>query len=125
VTHNAVIPGRVHRREPGIRHNPGYSSTPLGCKCRSISRFQLRDSMPMSVMGIRRVIAERDFPAIASRVRRIVWEFLRGWGERDIITLSQTQYDPAAYRGGILKISKREHRALPELNRRVMATAAK
>ena len=73
-------------------------------------------------MGVRRVIAERDFRAIAPRLREIAWEFLRGWGERDIISLSQRLYDPGAYSGGILKITKREYRALPELNRRVMAS---
>ena len=72
-------------------------------------------------MGIRGVFAERDFRAIVARLRRIAWEFLRGWGEQDIISLSQRLYDPVAYSGGILKIAKREYRALPELNRRVMA----
>jgi hypothetical protein len=62
-------------------------------------------------MGIRRIIAERDFRAIVAR-----------WGEQDIISLSQRLYDPDAYSGGILKITKREYRALPELNRRVTAT---
>ena len=77
-----------------------------------------------SLMGIRRVIAERDFRTIAARLRKIAWEFLRGWGERDIISLSQRLYDPGAYSGGILKITKREYRALPELNRRVMANTS-
>jgi hypothetical protein len=43
-------------------------------------------------------------------------------GEQDILSLSQRLYDPAAYSGGIIKITKREYRALPELNRRVMAS---
>ena|ERR1700687_1508824 len=73
-------------------------------------------------MGIRRIIAERSFRTTARGLRRTAWEFLRGWGERDVISLSHRLYDPAAYSGGILKITKQEYHALPELNRRIMAS---
>ena len=48
--------------------------------------------------------------------------YWRGFGEQDIVRLSRNLYDPAAYSGGILKITEREHRALPEFNRRVIAS---
>lgn len=76
-------------------------------------------------MGIRRIIAEGDFRAIVARPQRIAREFLQGWDERDVTSLSEKLYDPTAYSGGVLKITKREYRALPELNRRVMATTPK
>jgi len=46
----------------------------------------------------------------------------RGWDEQDIVRLSQRLYDPAAHSGGILTITEREYRALPEFNRRVIAS---
>ena len=47
--------------------------------------------------------------------------YWRGWNEQDIVRLSQRLDDPAAYSGGILKVTEREYRALPEFNRRVIA----
>jgi len=48
--------------------------------------------------------------------------FWRGWDEQDLVRLGEKLYDPAAYRGGVLGITEREYRALPEYNRRVLAT---
>ncbi|MGA2288470.1 hypothetical protein [Bradyrhizobium sp.] len=67
-------------------------------------------------MGLRRIIQERDFFVLG----RILGDWLRGWSEKDCGRLSQRLYDPAAYSGGILRITKREARALPELNRRAL-----
>jgi hypothetical protein len=39
-----------------------------------------------------------------------------------MVSLSRRLYDPAAISGGIIKITKRECRALPEYNRRFIAT---
>ena len=48
--------------------------------------------------------------------------YWRGWNEQDLVRLSQRLDDPAAYSGGFLKLTEREYRALPEFNRRVMAS---
>jgi hypothetical protein len=45
----------------------------------------------------------------------------RGWNEQDLVRLGQSLSSPAAYSGGILKLSEREYRAWPEYNRRVIA----
>jgi hypothetical protein len=47
--------------------------------------------------------------------------YWRGWNEQDIVRLGQRLDDPAAYGGGVLKLTEREYRALPEFNRRVIA----
>jgi hypothetical protein len=47
--------------------------------------------------------------------------YWRGWDEQDIVRLGQRLDDPAAYGGGVLKLTAREYRAIPEFNRRVFA----
>lgn len=56
------------------------------------------------------------------RWKNAAQSYWRGWDEQDIVRLSQRPHDPAAYSGGILKITEREYRALPERNRRVVAS---
>ena len=73
-------------------------------------------------MGLVRMLAERDFPAIVRASLAGMRVLTQGWDERDVISLSQRLYDPVAFSGGIIRITRRECRALPELNRRVMAS---
>ena len=47
--------------------------------------------------------------------------YWRGWNEQDIDRLGQKLGDPAGYDGGVLRLTEREYRALPEFNRRVIA----
>ena len=47
--------------------------------------------------------------------------FGRGWNEQDLVRLGQGLDDPAAYGGGVLRLTEREYRAWPEFNRRVIA----
>jgi hypothetical protein len=56
-----------------------------------------------------------------ARCKNAAQNFWRGWNEQDLVRLGQRLDDPAAYSGGILKLTAREYRALPEFNRRVMA----
>jgi hypothetical protein len=44
----------------------------------------------------------------------------RGWDEGDIASLARKLDDPAAYSGGIVKITKREYRAWAVLNRSIL-----
>jgi hypothetical protein len=57
-----------------------------------------------------------------ARLSNAARSFWRGWDEQDIVRLGEKLYDPAAYRGGVLRITEREYRALPEYNRRILAT---
>ena len=57
-----------------------------------------------------------------TRLSNAARSFWRGWDEQDLVRLGEKLYDPAAYRGGVLGITEREYRALPEYNRRVLAT---
>ena len=57
-----------------------------------------------------------------ARCKNAARTYWRGWNEQDIVRLSQRLFDPAAYSGGILKLTEREYRAWPEFNRRVIAT---
>ena len=57
-----------------------------------------------------------------ARCKTAAQSYWRGWNEQDIIRLSHSLFDPAAYSGGILKITAREYRAWPEFNRRAIAT---
>ena len=57
-----------------------------------------------------------------TRLSNAARSFWRGWDEQDLVRLGEKLYDPAAYRGGVLRITEREYRALPEYNRRVLAT---
>lgn len=70
-------------------------------------------------MGVRRVVEERDF--------RRVWEIIRlyrpWWTELDVASLSRKLDNPHYYSGGIVSITAREHRAWPELNRRIAASS--
>jgi len=43
----------------------------------------------------------------------------RGWSEEDIEVLERRLNDPTAYSGGIVKLTKRQFRALEERNRRI------
>ena len=51
--------------------------------------------------------------------------FKLGYRERDVVSLGQRLYDPAASSGGVLKLTARECRALPELNRRTTESMPK
>jgi hypothetical protein len=73
-------------------------------------------------MRLSRVIAERDLRAVGRAAIRHWNGFWRGWDERDVVSLSRRLYDPAAFSGGILKITKREYRALAVYNRRFIAS---
>jgi len=68
-------------------------------------------------MGPRRIVKELDF--------RRAWDIVRTyrpwWTEADIASLSGKLDNPHYYSGGIVNITAREHRAWPELNRRIMA----
>jgi len=44
----------------------------------------------------------------------------RGWDEADFASLTRKLDDPAAYSGGIVKITKREYRAWAALNRSML-----
>ena len=68
-------------------------------------------------MGVRRIVGELDFRR-ATVVARSYW---RGWSESDLASLSQKLDEPSYYSGGIVSITVKEHRAWPELNRRVKA----
>jgi hypothetical protein len=59
------------------------------------------------------------YVACLSNAARSFW---RGWDEKDLVCLRQKLHDPGAYRGGVLRLTEREYRALPEYNRRIMAT---
>jgi hypothetical protein len=52
----------------------------------------------------------------ANVLARQIW---RGWGDADVASLTRKLDDPAAYSGGIVKISVKEYRALAELNRSI------
>ena len=66
-------------------------------------------------MGLRSIIADRDFRRVAASVRDI-W---RGWSEADKAMLERKLRDPGGHwSGGILKLTARECRALVELNQR-------
>jgi hypothetical protein len=68
-------------------------------------------------MGARRIVDELDF--------RRAWEIARAyrpwWGELNIASLSRKLDDPRYYSSGIINITAKEHRAWPELNRRIIA----
>jgi hypothetical protein len=53
-------------------------------------------------------------------IDRLAGQAWRGWGEADISSLIRKLDDPAAYSGGIVKITNREYRAWAELNRRML-----
>ncbi len=59
-------------------------------------------------VGLQRVIAKLTFHNVAVRVRG----YWLGWYERDLVSLCKTLDDPMAYSGGIVKLSKRQYRAL-------------
>jgi hypothetical protein len=61
-------------------------------------------------------ITNRVFRGI-DRFARQAW---RGWGEADIASLTRKLDDPAAYSGGIVKITNREYRAWCALNRSML-----
>ena len=69
-----------------------------------------------------RVIVGRDFRAAGRAFVRHWNGFWRGWDERDIVSLSRRLYEPAAFSGGIIKITKREYRALAVYNRRFITS---
>ena len=68
-------------------------------------------------MGVRRIVEEMDF--------RRAWEIVRTYRpwptEADLASLNRKLDNPNYYSGGIISITAREHRAWPELNRRIMA----
>jgi hypothetical protein len=68
-------------------------------------------------MGVATIFEKSAFYRVL-RQPRDAW---RDWSEQDVISLNQRLYDPTAYSGGAIKITRREYRALPELNRRVMS----
>jgi len=59
---------------------------------------------------------------IGARWRRRWNAVRRGWSEDDIELLEKRLDDPAAYSGGIVKMTKRQFRALEERNRRIAQT---
>jgi hypothetical protein len=61
-------------------------------------------------------ISNRIFREIDTFARQ-AW---RGWEEADMNSLMRKLDDPAAYRCGIIKISKREYRAWAALNRSIL-----
>ena len=68
-------------------------------------------------MGLLRVIVERDFRSVARHARGY-WPI---W--RDLDGLSKRLDDPAWwFSGGIVKVTRPQFRALPERNRRVVAS---
>lgn len=90
-------------------------------------------------MGLKRIIVELDLRRIAEIAAETVRTTLRtvrhaieayriaaqakwrGWDEKDIETLAEKLDDNRSYHGGLLRLTEREYRALPELNRRVAA----
>lgn len=69
-------------------------------------------------MGARRIVKELDI----RRAMEVARSFWRGWSESDLGSLSRKLDEPAYYSGGIVNITAKEHRAWPELNRRVTAS---
>jgi len=70
-------------------------------------------------MGIRRIVGELDF----RRAWHVARSYRPWWGELDVASLSRKLDDPGFYSGGgIVRITAKEHRAWPELNRRLMAS---
>lgn len=55
------------------------------------------------------------------RIRFLNWR--RGFDENDLGRLRNKLYDPAAFSGGILPMTRRELNALPEINEFVMESA--
>jgi hypothetical protein len=57
---------------------------------------------------------------IFRKIDRFARQAWRGWEEADMNSLMRKLDDPAAYRCGIIKISKREYRAWAALNRSIL-----
>jgi hypothetical protein len=83
-----------------------------------VYRAGIFGSIWRSNMGARRIVRELG-------IRR-AWETVRSlrpwWDEADLASLSRKLDDPRYYNGGIVRITAKEHRAWPELNRRIMAS---
>jgi hypothetical protein len=58
---------------------------------------------------------------IPAALGRVVRDWWRGWSDRDAHSLNERLYDYRCFKDGMLKVTVREFRALPELNRRAAA----